>query len=864
MTAKGRAKRARAGGRRGCAIASGLLLAVFAAAAVAQGGPFELARDLEASRPGRPAYGGWAWNLAGGRVLVAGDSLWRVGEPGEAPEPILRGVLPEQVHHVDGEELVVYGRTIAGEEGLWVTDGGPPRRLAPEGFRLLYAEPTTRIARHGATFVAKTDFYAHGGGIWRLSESTPPTRIGPALMVDHSGMGLWQCTAVYRAPKGFVDCGSDWEKGVFGLRFGDGGGGFEMAPEFPYVIDSGAIMYNNSLWLSGSNISTGEPIVLRTDGTREGTVVVGPGAAPFPFLGGLGWLADSGATWVIWRTAATGPPEIVLTGGPPYEPQLSRPIADDLYLHSILNLPSPRSEIWVLPEGDSLEPVAELGGSISGELVGSGFGSEALFFVRAPNFAGTELWRTSKSGETERLTEPRWGWSASGAIRLPEVSADLPLPFVDAFGDARPAQLGPGGSIEPLELLVLPGTAGSAATVLGTFEGQALLFAETSLEGPSFWLSDGTAGGTQPLGLDSSCSRHLQPRPRFEPPNLLVDCLKPDLTATVWLLGGDDPLMATIDFGASIHWLSPPPRVVPLGDKLVFTQCCGQGTVGLDLATGVTTVLVPGCRAEPVRAGNRVLLACQGSTVWSTDGSVAGTFPLLTDLPDTYRRTVVEVGDRALLPGTPTWITDGTAAGSAAIESVVGAAPAPSGSAWTCAWTQETLLRLDLPSAKQTSLADLGPPIIASRVFDAGGSIKVLSLLDETHASHLWRCDGTISGSMQLPAPSEHDGIYLVESWANDDHHVWRHLVDDRSERVERLRYGAPAWDRVVDLPRPFNDDRLGDIAFRYAGGRLWTTLADEAHGREPWVLAHSSGLSPIFADGFESGTTAGWSSGAP
>lgn len=114
----------------------------------------------------------------------------------------------------------------------------------------------------------------------------------------------------------------------------------------------------------------------------------------------------------------------------------------------------------------------------------------------------------------------------------------------------------------------------------------------------------------------------------------------------------------------------------------------------------------------------------------------------------------------------------------------------------------------------------------------------MLGVRTSGYQTELWRCDGTVAGSYPIPPPPSPPPDEILLSWgmANDDRALWVKTVTHGRERLERLRFGDPSWTVVYDQRRPDADAGDGGLAFTVAIGTLWTTFADQRHGREPWV----------------------------
>jgi hypothetical protein len=216
----------------------------------------------------------------------------------------------------------------------------------------------------------------------------------------------------------------------------------------------------------------------------------------------------------------------------------------------------------------------------------------------------------------------------------------------------------------------------------------------------------------------------------------------------------------------------------------------------------------------------------------------------------------VEAGDRVLLTGAETWLTDGTPQGSQRLApSLAGAAPASAQATFTCAWNNDGLWRLDLTSGA-LELLSLTAPLSWSAVTRVGDAVALLHGWDSQGRRSWWRCDGTRSGTRELFADKP---IGSAERLVANDEFVWRSTRGVR-ERVARMSLATGRWVTVLDIDRGVQEfpsqytEQFEPLGL--SDDKLWVMLFDAKYGREPWVLP----LGPIFVDGFESGGVGAWS----
>jgi hypothetical protein len=798
---------------------------------------FRLVADVEDDRPARPAFGGWGWSTPQGLVLAGGDALWRVDPQGnEPPTLVLRQVVPAEVQQLGGD-LVAWGLGPDDERGLWLTDGSSVRRLAPASFRRIGS-----VARQGDDFLVKQLSDTFGGELWRLGPGVEPVSLGAGGVFD-TGFALL-CGGVWAVPGRFLDCGAFGQQ--FAMRLTDGYGtveevGFWAQPDDP----QNPIEIADAVWFT-----VGYQALLASDGTAAGTRFVGGESAgpPFDLWGEIGWVECDDETCGLWAGGGSDP-RFVRELPRWSESVTPGPLGGRLYF---VQYDSSPQELWAF-DGESLELVGTFPGAPAGPLVAEQSPERALMLVRAPGGAGHEVWQVDAgAGTLERVTDASSEFPFYGPVLADPGSGVEPLvPWVDAAGVARAGRVEEGVAV-PFDGLDLAGTASSGVRLLGARDREVWFSASTATDGATIWRSDGSSAGTRSIA-PTACPRRFADVTPTLVGDLIVDCVRSDGEVAVWFLGAGIPIRVDLTVAAPYSGVGRPPPVVALGRTLIYSGV-HQGTYAL-LARDVGSDAEPRVLVETscwrlVRAESRVVAEC-GSVLFGTNGTSAEAL-----LPAPVW-SLTEAGGQVVLAGYErSWITDGTLVGTRPVSaSLYGLAPAPADAAWTCAWTADALVRLDLPSGKVEVLAQ----VQAGWSAVPGSSREAQVLVNDYWTSgerHWWRCDGSVGGTREvLVEPRD----WIPERLATDGRSVWRYTRASR-EQIRRLSLSTGAWSRLVDLPAAveefpvFNPWDFID-AIVVDGASLWVTLPHPDFGREPWVLD----VGPIFADGFESGDLRAW-----
>jgi len=308
--------------------------------------------------------------------------------------------------------------------------------------------------------------------------------------------------------------------------------------------------------------------------------------------------------------------------------------------------------------------------------------SRLVFLVDGES--GMELWRTDgTAGGTTKIASV--GSGASEAVFLVSgnratlllsqpTTLDVWSTDGSAAGTRKLATLTPG---------LLPGDGQRAATATHAF------FITTTSAGQELWASDGTVAGTRAV------SSFAAPNPFatsqwLKPIGNHVYFIADDVTHgdELWRSDGTPAGTTRItDFGYVNPFDNPfsDGVVEELNGKVVFLATDGLNPTGLWTTTGSPSSTRPlsevcGNRCEVyddepwlARVGNRLVftafsVSSFSTEVWSTDGTAAGSGPLVPCPPSclSFARPAV-LGDRLILVGgggSELWSSDGTAAGT--------------------------------------------------------------------------------------------------------------------------------------------------------------------------------------------------------
>jgi ELWxxDGT repeat protein len=518
------------------------------------------------------------------------------------------------------------------------------------------------------------------------------------------------------------------------------------------------------------------------------------------------------------------------------------------------------------PEVEDLSPAVTLGGR--------------LYFVGKDAQHGRELWATDGTGPGTRLVKDLCPGDCEGwPYQMAAVSGRLLL--VDREGGVWTSDGTPGGTVrlgettapsypgQPLDLTVLGGRvffsgfdeangnqpwrsdltlAGSGPVdVIGTplaasswpfgltALGSKVLFQACDNVTGGLWASDGTEAGTFQLpGSDVRCesSRFFKP---FYP---VSDIAFYSWNSKLWRTDGTPA--GTLDLLDLPSNQSIIGTSAPLDQRLLFLvkpDSFPYSTNGWEWTFWTSDGTPQGTRALfPYRfggspgqftaSGGLVYFYAQSAEspfpmqLWRTDGTAAGTFPILTRTGGGgFEIPMVRLGSRTLFiaaqrsVGPELWSTDGT------VEGTVPVLPELTG---------------------ERPRNPLYPVVFKGAVY-----FFARSNLDPK-VWGLWRSDGTAAGTLRvqaLPLPTGYQvsGVPFPEPTVVGDQLFFR--LDDNVHGPELWKTDgtAPAV-LVKDINPGPGTSRIGHLTA--AGGRLYFAATDGEHGFELWQ-----------SDGTESGT---------
>ena len=825
-----------------------------------------------------------------------GSRLWRTDGTGPGTYPLGPDLSPFG-HPAIGPGGILFfaGCTPAGGCHPWRSDG--TRR----GTRQLLDGPYS-----ARTFLSDGNrmLFTAAGGLW----TTDGTRAGTNLLVQVAAGTAGMGEPIRRGDKIYFVASPSAADDVWV---------YDLSTRKAVRLRSSPIDYDReggaALDLAAGRVlirddgEDGRSVLWETDGTRAGTRPLGP---PFQFA----WIspireAGGRAVFAAIRPSSTGTPQPARLWS--LSPGAKRPVL-------LTGCPEGCPEVVLVQVGchlcqeyySDLIPSLTLGGR--------------FYFVGKDAQHGQELWSTDGTGPGTHLVKDLCPGDCDGApFRMTAVAGRLLL--VDRQGgvwisDGTPGgtvRLGttyaPGGPGQPPDLAVLGGRifftgfdeangfqpwrsdltpAGTGpADVIGsslaasswpyalTPLGSRVLFQACDNSAGGLWASDGTEAGTVQLpGSDVPCPQGSRYGSLFIPVgDIAFYVWKDELWATDGTAAGTRDLL-----DLSPYWLTDSASA-PLGNGLLFAllRSSSDPTNGWEWTFWSSDGTPQGTRAlfpfrfggnprEFTAGGGLVYFYAQAAEtpfpmqLWRTDGTEAGTYPLLSDTGSSGipmvrlgGRTYFIAGQRPV--GYELWSTDGTVAGTApVVPSLTGERPrSPVGDLWSLtvfqgalwffAQTSEDGQPWALWRSDGTAGGTRAVKLLAAVADPATGYVKPFEptvlgdqlffrLDDGVHGLELWKTDGTAAGTVLVkdvnpgPASSHIDHLTAAAGRlyfaATDGEHGYELWESDGTETGTRM---------VMDILPGFASSNPAQLT--PAGGRLFFDADDGEHGLELWAL---------------------------
>jgi ELWxxDGT repeat protein len=818
---------------------------------------------------------------------VHGCELWRSDGTSVGTEMLVDlapgpagGMLRSHFPTLDGLAYFV-GANAAGTYQLWRSDG------TAAGTEVVVGRigPSTSLTVYGGLLWFQGWDEVNGAEPW-ISDGTPA---GTRLLVDlepgpgdsdpelFTGAGSLVYFSAFTSASGTELFASD----------GTGPGTFlvtEIEPGPNGSSPENLTAFGTLLLLSATETTSGNE-VWRSDGSAAGTfrIDINPGGGgSFPSFfgevdGAMLFRATDGSTgYELWKTNGTTALQVVdlRTGS------LSG-VEDDALRHGDFvyfrgNDGSSGEELW-RSDGTA-------GGTILVADITTGSGSSSpasflrvgnrLFYSAEDGVHGRELWTTNSSGSQSQMVVDLDNASTSS---LDDANTLFPGPADTLLFPGQVAPLGrelwrtdgtPGGTLrltdatEPLPTYALEltpwqgglalrpsaGPRGQLVTTNGTEAGtfvHEFLFGEFSLDTLVEWngdlyLSDWNTDTavTRLWGWDGANETLLAEDSSGDGFTLFAAD-----SGVVLLKGGRLHLSdGTVSVSFVPLELASPPAVGKLwvdGDTALYQDTTDLALWTTDLVNDTSQLIVDPTpndeRWERMlgMAGGRLFFTIYTAFdaspaalyVWATNGTTAGSEPVLTLPWNTIVHLAAIGGQPHLLTSAPpygTWqlhSTDGTAAGTALVTS--------------------------------------GP----GQPEYSGGVVSRDAWLAFATSEGVWLSDGSSGGTRVIPNTIGFEVHQALDGWA-----VVSGLQDGRGVEFALL---DPGTGSLVELPE-IEAGVAGTSVHRVlvSGDRLWTSAFRSDTGYELFVLDLSEWLMPssqsLFADGFESGGTSVWSQSIP
>jgi ELWxxDGT repeat protein len=620
-----------------------------------------------------------------------------------------------------------------------------------------------------------------------------------------------------------------------------------------------------------------------TDGTQAGTLPVGDAARGFysvlRFLaagnGRVLFAAENGSGLEPWVTDGTnagthpvtdlnpgaGSSILFYNAGPSGKDAVAAPwggfvfVADD-GAHG--------PEIWKTDGtagGTSLLKDITPGSSGSSPFGLTAVNGKVVFAATDP-VHGTELWATDGTPAGTLLLQDVWPGGSSSDPR--EVTTVGSQAFFRASDGTHGAELwATDGTAAGTRLVkdLAPGSADSlplsSTQYLFTSLGGHLLFYAPAA-GATFWTSDGTGAGTQPLTASSGSW------PYVDVVSSSTDSFgvaagrlffRGAFYPSIWVTDGStagsykvlDVPLETSAFPVSDGTLEPE-AIADLGGALLFQAT--DTTVNYELwrsdGTAAGTSQVKDLTGDAFSSRPGHFHVVNGRLVFSTfgqlglsDGTEAGTriVPGSSVLSFATKPLGSELFFFSQPAGGPQglWKTDGTEAGTVPVAAhdplIPGGYPVPSGGRLFYSLYDGTSSNLWVSDGTGPGTSDIGPGLNPRNLTDAGGTLFFSAFQPALFHFTLWKSNGTAAGTVQVKSVSVIDGSFAVLPGG-----IFLFVGDDGTQGWELWRSdGTDAGTVLVKDIRPgLANSWINGLTV--AGNRAFFTADDGVHGLELWV----------------------------
>jgi large repetitive protein len=579
-----------------------------------------------------------------------------------------------------------------------------------------------------------------------------------------------------------------------------------------------------------------------TDGTAAGTAPVASGFAPAsgglphaltPFAGRLFFAAGDAAGVELWASdgtaAGTARVADVCPGACGSYPMLPAVSGDDLFFVAVE--PDHGEELWA---SDGSEGGTRLVADLNP-------GPQDTLIQSVTPFAG-EVYLTAYTCPLRPCA-----WHSDGtpagtvqAVELAPAGSNVAVQDLTPVGETlyysllslsqATEDLWTLSGSPPVRHLVAAGF--GVLSNLTPFGAGALFIATHESPRERLWSSDGTAAGTAPLGPESGAG------------------------STIDAFAGRAFFTVTDDATGSEPWVTDgtPAGTFALGDLWPILFKSSQLML-------------------PRALGDRLLFAPTApgiSGLWSSDGTAAGTVPVLADA---HVREAAVAGDRLFAAadpppdGTGLWVTDGSAAGTVALAGVRGAELTAVGDrvffreesgAGQRLWTSDgivagTRLVVDVNPIYSTACPSVPPGCVPPPPFPSSlaavGDRLYFAAFEDASTAQLWTSDGTPAGTAAVRSFAVGEGKAGEEPPRELTPFAGGLLFSAFEEDAGREPWfsdgTAAGTVRLADLaPGPASSSPRD---FTLAGGAAFFVTGEPAAGETLWRLAAAGfTLAPI------------------